>query len=102
MKSKRIYIAGKISDIDLEVAKLKFHSYSQKILNNNTIVINPFVTNSKLIKKGNGTWEQYMKNDIRELIKCDEAHFLPCWKESKGAKIEHQLCLDLGIKIIYA
>lgn len=51
---------------------------------------------------GQGTWQDYMKNDLAVLLTCDEIHMLPDWKDSRGAKIEHQLALDLGIKIVYA
>jgi len=57
------------------------------------------IINHNIIPKGN--WDQYMKNDIKVMLACDEVHFLPDWKDSNGAKIEHQLCLDLGIKIVY-
>lgn len=47
-------------------------------------------------------WIDFMRNDIAVLITCDEIHMLPDWKESKGANIEHDLALALGIKIVYA
>ena len=60
-----------------------------------------FIINHELIYSGNGSWQKYMRNDITILLTCDEAHFLPDWEDSKGAKIEHQICVDLEIPIVY-
>lgn len=127
---KKIYIAGKISG-ECETTELlkkcwnKFEDYGISILikvdsisyslkdvfyytnnikqvNNQVGFTHGFLINSELIKSGKGTLDQYMKNDLTVMLTCDEVHFLPDWKYSNGAKIEHQLCLDLKIKIIYA
>jgi hypothetical protein len=123
---KKIYIAGKISQ-ECETPELlnkcqdKFNNYGISLFNNKDYVSitkkgneDIYVCNSEknisfthglLINKHiipNGTYQQYMINDISTMIRCDEVHFLPDWKDSKGAKIEHQLCLDLGIKIVYS
>jgi hypothetical protein len=116
---RNIYIAGKISG-ECETSELmqncinKFNDYAK------TLSFSPlrYLPNQKCVTDGNclkvthglminsdilgkGTWKQYMKNDLSILLKCDEIHMLPDWKDSKGAKIEHQLALDLGIKIVY-
>jgi len=100
---KKIYIAGKISGEDLEKCKKKFQDYIDSIYDDYyedfEYPFHGLLINEKLIPKG--TWNQYMRNDIAILIICDEIHMLPDWKDSKGAKIEHQLALDLGIKIVY-
>ena len=36
---------------------------------------------------------------IKELAECDGLVLLPCWEQSKGAKIERQLADDLNIPI---
>ena len=125
-----IYIAGKISgEVStfelLEKCYNKFQDYALSIYpdclqrnrhtsgyyyfnnGNNLYTGNKKFTHGLLINKDLidnqvGEWSAYMKNDISVLMKCNEAHFLPDWQDSKGAKIEHQLCLDLGIPIIYA
>lgn len=119
--SKKIYIAGKITG-ECETPELmikckdKFYSYSssnssleEEYHRNESVVFylgknNSWYTHGLFINRailGNGTWQEYMKNDLSVLMTCDEVHFLPDWKESKGAKIEHQLAIDLGIKIVY-
>ena len=45
-------------------------------------------------------WHIAMRKCIAALITCDEAHFLPCWKDSPGARLEHQLAKELQIPIV--
>jgi len=47
------------------------------------------------------TYEEYMKIGIAHLLTCNEIHMLPDWKDSKGAKIEHDLADALEMKIVY-
>lgn len=117
--NKKIYIAGKITG-ECETKNLmikckeKFYSYSHR---NNSVEseYRPSVvfylgkddlwyTHGLFINRtilGTGSWQDYMRNDLSILLRCDEIHMLPDWQSSKGAKIEHQLALDLGIKIVY-
>lgn len=122
---KKIYIAGKITgevetQKDMNNCYQKFNRYGfilcgfddGKMLpivhkgfdfigNKKILFTHGLKINEDLIRSGKGTYNQYLKNDIKVLLDCDEAHFLPDWIDSKGAKIEHQLCLDLGIPVIY-
>jgi hypothetical protein len=48
------------------------------------------------------SWEWCMRHcAIPMLMKSDVAWFLPGWQNSKGAKIEHDLCGKLGIEVRY-
>ena len=123
---KQIYIAGKITGECetpelMEKCKMKFYDYGVKQLYPPDGDITPYTmtklnffirnfdskiefTNGFLINKdilGKASWQTYMKNSIAVMVTCDEVHFLKDWKESKGAKIEHQLALDLDIKVVY-
>lgn len=118
---KKIYIAGKISG-ECESPELmqqclnKFNNYGSSILKTKTtedgfvkfvdtedvMFTHGLIINHSLINSGSGTWDKYMKNDITIMVTCDEVHFLPDWINSKGAKVEHQLCIDLEIPIVYA
>jgi len=113
---KKIYIAGKITG-ECETPELldkcieKFNKYAESILPSNPERIGIYLTsedvatthgfliNQHLIP--NGTWEQYMKNDLTVMLTCSEVHFLNDWKYSTGAKIEHDLAEKLRIKIVY-
>lgn len=45
------------------------------------------------------TWEQYMKECIPAMLKCDMVATLPDWHESKGACIEVDLARKLNIPV---
>lgn len=45
--------------------------------------------------------DEAMRLCFKELKNCDAIYMLKCWKDSKGAKMEHQMAKELGIKIYY-
>jgi Domain of unknown function (DUF4406) len=47
-----------------------------------------------------GTWKGYMRMGIAQLVTCDTVALLPNWSDSKGAKVEHQLALDLDLDVL--
>lgn len=49
-----------------------------------------------------GSWLANMRLAITRLVRCDWVLMLPGWRWSKGAKIEHRLARDLGLRIEYA
>lgn len=46
-----------------------------------------------------GSWEGYMRLAVAQLVTCDEIHLLRGWKQSRGARIEHGLAVDLGLLV---
>jgi hypothetical protein len=48
------------------------------------------------------SWQAYMRLDIVSLASCDWLYTLPGWERSKGAKIEHDLAVDIGLRVVYA
>lgn len=47
-----------------------------------------------------GTWLGYMRMAIAQMMMCDSVTVLPGWSESKGANIEVDLALALGIPVV--
>ena len=47
-----------------------------------------------------GTWMGYMRMAIMQMMTCDSVTVLPGWSESKGANIEVDLALALGIPVV--
>lgn len=43
------------------------------------------------------SWNEAMKYDIREMLRCDGVVLLANWDDSKGACIEARLAADLGM-----
>jgi len=46
------------------------------------------------------TWAEYMREDIRELMRCDGIYMLDGWEASSGARLEEHIAMRLEIKRI--
>jgi hypothetical protein len=46
-----------------------------------------------------GTWLAYMRMAIPQVAKADVIVLLPGWENSRGAKVEYQLAIGLGLKV---
>lgn len=44
-------------------------------------------------------WSQYMRPCIAALVQCDAVVMLPGWHESRGAMIERDIALALGMQV---
>lgn len=47
------------------------------------------------------TWHDYMAEDIKHLLFCDGILMLPCWTDSKGAKLEYLIAEHIELKIFH-
>ena len=47
-----------------------------------------------------GTWRMWMQKTIAQLVTCDVIVLLPGWERSCGARIEFNLAIDLGIRVV--
>ena len=95
---KKIYISGKISDLDIDVAKDNFRRGVSMVELMGKEAVNPF---DVLPFKPEYTWRDYMKADIKALMDCDGILMLPDWIHSDGATIEHNLAHSLFFEFIY-
>lgn len=43
------------------------------------------------------SWQAYMRVAIAQMMRCESVAFLPGWEESKGACIESDLAVQLGM-----
>jgi Domain of unknown function (DUF4406) len=90
---KRIYIAGPMTGLpdfnypafNAEAARLRALGYE---------VENPAENPEPPCK----SWSGYMRMALAQLITCDTVATLPNCGNSRGARIEIQLALDLGLK----
>lgn len=94
--SKRIYIAGKISELSRDVVVAKFEAKANELRALGYEVINPVNECEE-----SWAWEMCMRICLCNMLTCGEIYMLPCWEDSKGAKIEHRLATEVGMKITY-
>lgn len=91
----KIYISGPITN-DPDFMQ-KFANAEAEIITAGYEPVNP----ARHELPEGATWVDYMRQDLKLLCDCDGVYMLENWQESKGAKIEHQLAQDLGLKIFY-
>lgn len=95
--NKKIYISGKITGKLYADAYEDFARAEKQWTDANYEVINPM----NIAHDHDKSWENYMKVDLKAMLDCDSVYMLKCWKDSRGAIIEHNLAQELELKIIY-
>lgn len=94
---KKIYISGAITSIG-QIEAEKLFSKAEKMLKEQGFeVVNPM----NIKHEHDLTWVSYMRVDLKALLDCDYIFMLSNWKNSTGAKIEHDLANKLEFGIIY-
>jgi len=88
----KVYLAGKITDDPNYKAKFARATYKFPA----DTVISPAVLPSKGLSKGD-----YMRICFAMIDSADVVAFLPDWKESLGATVEHEYCQYIGKPILY-
>lgn len=48
------------------------------------------------------TWLWYMKRDLPALLDCDAIAMLEGWENSRGARLEHAVALNAGLRVFDA
>jgi hypothetical protein len=95
---KKIYISGKITGLPIEEARYNFAVAEKRLRSIGYEPINPMM---EVPYNPNWTWNDYMIKDIKILLNCDGIYMLYNWKDSKGARIEHNIAVETDKIIIY-
>ena len=98
----KIYISGPIShDPYHEDAFTKAEEYLRhlgyEVINPVDIPEEVFDGPDRDIKR----WEYFMRASIKLLMDCDQIYMIEKWEDSRGAKIEHQLAIDMCMPRMY-
>lgn len=89
----KIYISGKISGTT--DFRERFKEAEKKIIDAGHEAVNPV----ELLHEHDLSWESYMKEDIKAMMDCDAVFMIGDWNQSEGARIEHNLAWNVGLKI---
>ena len=93
---KKIYIAGKVTGLPQQEVVDKFAKAKQEIEEMGFEVVNPI----EVVNDFDTPWNEAMKMCLTALFECTGIVLLPCWKDSKGARLEKELARSLGIEIL--
>lgn len=90
----KLYLAGKMSgEPDLNFPA--FHAAAADLRARGHVVVNPAEIN---LDPG-AAWLTCMRADIKQLVDCEAICLLPGWEKSRGATLEHQIALGLGMQV---
>lgn len=93
---KRIYLCGPVTGMPLGNAR-SFNVQAERLRALGYEVVNPIE-----ICDETENWVTCMRRCVGALAICDTLALLPGWTESRGARIERHLALDLEIPAVYA
>lgn len=93
MEKKIIYISGCVSQD--KNFRQKFSNAEKFLEDKGFTVVNPVKD-----EEDGKEWAYYLKKDIVKLASCTCVYALKDWTKSKGARIEINLALDLGMEVI--
>lgn len=95
MKDKDCFISGPITndpDFFNKFAAAEYEVYSLGLRPVNPARLVPI--------NQDWTWEQYMREDLKHLLNCQNIYMLRGWQDSYGAKIELNLANTLKMNVI--
>jgi hypothetical protein len=96
-KMKKCYIAGKIGDLPEAEYKSNFEQAKKEVEAMGFIPVSPV----DLPHNHGRSWNDYMREDLTEMLKCEVLYALRNWRLSPGATIEINTAISVGINIIH-
>lgn len=94
--NKTAYVAGKISGLPKTDVRDKFRLFTRQLQEAGYIVVNPVA-----VHDDTRSWDDAVRCEIKKMLECDEVHLLPDWQESRGAQLERDIALRLGMQVVY-
>lgn len=91
----RVYISGPMTGIE-NFNYPAFHAAAAQLRAAGYVVENPAENPHPECR----SWEGYMRIAVAQLAKCDRIVTLPGWQASRGAKVEVDLGLTLGMDVV--
>lgn len=92
----RVYISGPIAHYDLDERKAVFKTAKKQLRKFGYLPVNPM--DNGLPQPGD--WRDHMRADIANLLRCQYIYFLPGWQYSKGCRLELDVAMSCGLKVL--
>lgn len=100
----KLYISGPMTGYDndnirafSECAKNILHYYKFRSNPLFTEIVVPHEVTKDMPK--DSSWQEFLKADIKALVDCDAIMMMEGWADSKGARLELHIALELGMKV---
>ncbi len=93
----RVYISGPIAHYDLNERRAVFDQAKRMLRRQGYLPVNPM--DNGLPQPGN--WQEHMRLDIANLLRCQYVFFLPDWQFSKGCRVEFEVAMSCGLKVLH-
>ena len=97
MSKNKCYISGKISGLPKEIYIQLFEQAKKEVIDAGFEPVSPI----EIDHNGAVSWEDFMRNDIKQLMDCQAIYVLRNWRDSHGAKVEVELANILGFLVIH-
>ena len=94
--NRTAYVAGKITGLPKSGVTDKFNTIANELTGKGYQVVKPVS-----VADGSRSWEEGIRSDIKQMLECDEVHLLPDWQESRGAQLERDIAIRLGMQVVY-
>jgi nucleoside 2-deoxyribosyltransferase len=91
----KIYIAGKVTGLSLIEVTHKFGQAHVALLDKGFTPVNPL----EVVNDFKCPWHIAMRKCIAALMACDAVLLLPCWVDSKGARMELEVAMAVGLPV---
>lgn len=95
MPAKRIYLAGPMTGLP-EYNYPAFNAEAARLRALGFHVENPAENPEQ------SSWEDYLRQAIRQMLTCDMVALLPGWEGSRGAGFERSVALQVGMALVMA
>lgn len=97
VENMKIYLSGKISGTDLDYVRRLFDKVATTLQSLGHKVVNPLCNGLS----EHDPWEEHIAKDIINLMDCEGIYMLQGWEDSQGARIEHAVAKEIGLKVMY-
>lgn len=98
----RLYIAGPMAS-KADHGKAAFESHAKILRDWGYDVVSPYELTiaefGTIEAAAQASWEHHLKRDLRELLLCDGVALLIGWQDSRGATLEREVAMRVGIEV---
>ena len=93
--ARRVYVSGPMTGLpDLNYPA--FYAEARRLAGLGLEVVNPANLPGEAAC---AEWSDYLRRDIAAMMACDTISMLPGWSQSKGARLERHIAVELGFEV---